>query len=340
MSRKVDPAEPWTYDLFTLLRWAERERPGHPRIGEAGRRTRDLADLAQDPFLAFPASNVVRAGTDEAGRLSLAVQFLGLMGPMGPMPLSLTEEAYQWQIHDDEAFARFLDIFNNRFIQLFFRAWADARPIAHHDRPDEDRFMRYVGAVVGLGLPAPAPPGAVADIAKTAYAGLLSARVKSASRLRSFLAGLFDVDVEVEEFVPTALALAPEDQSRLGMANSALGVDLMAGSSVLTFDEKIRIRVTVPSLTEYASFLPSGPNAVRLADAIDFYLGDELDWDIELALPTAAAPAATLGVAGQLGWTGWLTPQHEGQTRSTLADARFRPPGPSHSERQNFQAGV
>ncbi|WMS44088.1 type VI secretion system baseplate subunit TssG [Acuticoccus sp. MNP-M23] len=330
MTRTVDPAEPFRYDLFTLLRRAERERPDHPRIGEAGRRNRDLADLAQDPFFAFPASNVVRAGVDEAGRLSLAVQFLGLMGPMGALPLSVTEEAYQWQIHDDEAFARFLDIFNNRFIQLFYRAWADARPIAQHDRPDDDRFMRYVGAVVGLGLPAPQPPGAVADIAKTAYAGLLSARVKSASRLRSFLAGLFAVDVEVEEFVPTALALAPEDQSRLGMANSALGVDLMAGRTVLTFDEKIRIRVTVGSLGDYASFLPTGPNAVRLADAIDFYLGDELDWDIELALPTHLAPSATLGVAGQLGWTGWLNPQHQGQDKTVLADARFRPPGPTH----------
>ena len=329
MSRPIDSAEPWRYDLFTLLRWLERERPQVPRVGTATRRSGDLASLEQDPFLAFPASNVARAEMGPDGRLDLSVRFLGLLGPHGALPLSMTEEAHFWQLADDDAFPRFLDIFNNRFIQLFYRAWADARPITHHDRPSEDRFLAYVGAVVGLGTDGAPASGAVPTLAKAGFAGLLSARVKSASRLRSFLAGLFDVEVDVVEFVPTSLALAPEEQSRLGMAASALGVDLMVGSSVLTFDEKVRLRVTVASLSDYETFLPSGPNASRLADAIGFYLGDELDWDIELALPTPAAPPARLGVAGRLGWTAWMTPQHPDQSADILADARFKPSRPT-----------
>jgi len=331
--RAVDANEPWRYDLFTLLRWIERERPDRPRIGTAVHRSGDIASLGQDPFLAFPASNVARASERQDGRLDVAVQFLGLLGPQGAMPLSVTEEAYHWAIAGDDAFARFLDIFNNRFLQLFFRAWADARPITHRDRPGEDRFLSYVGSVVGLGLVAGEAGDSVPTIAKAGYAGLLSARVKSASRLRSFLSGLFDVAVTVKEFVPTALSLAPEDQSRLGAQNSALGIDLMAGSSVLTFDEKVRISVTVDSLEDYESFLPAGPDAVRLADAIAFYLGEELDWDVELALPTAVAPPVRLGVAGRLGWTGWINPQHGGQTAAVLADARFRPAAPSGPQR-------
>ena len=329
MSRPIDSEEPWRYDLFTLLRWLERERPERPRVGASTRRSGDLASLEQDPFLAFPASNVSRVEMGPDGRLDLSVRFLGLLGPQGALPLSMTEEAHFWQLADDDAFPRFLDIFNNRFIQLFYRAWADARPITHHDRPDADRFLAYVGSVVGLGTEGAPVPGAVPTLAKAGFAGLLSARVKSASRLRSFLAGLFDVEVDVVEFVPTALALAPEEQSRLGMASSALGVDLMVGSSVLTFDEKVRLRVTVASLSDYETFLPSGPNASRLADAIGFYLGDELDWDIELALPTAAAPPARLGVAGRLGWTAWMNPQHPEQSAAVLADARFRPSRPT-----------
>ncbi|MEM0907219.1 MAG: type VI secretion system baseplate subunit TssG [Pseudomonadota bacterium] len=333
MTGGINTEEPWRYNLFVLLRAMEREAAGAPRIGTAQRRGDDLVHLMQDPFLAFPASNVGRI-EDKGDRLDIAVKFLGLLGPHGALPLSLTEEAHFWSLAEDDAFARFLDIFNNRFIQLFFRAWADARPITHHDRPQTDRFLSYVGAVVGLAVDDQMPPGAVPAIAKAGFAGLLSARVKSASRLRAFLAGLFDVEIEVEEFVPTALTLAEEDQSRLGAANSALGVDLMVGSQVLTFDEKIRIRITVSSLADYQSFLPSGPNAVRLADAVFFYLGDELDWDVELALPTALAPAATLGVAGQLGWTGWMTPQHPGQTATLLADARFKPPAPQAQQQQ------
>lgn len=329
MSGRLNTEEPWRYDLFTLLRWLERERPDAPRIGTASRREGELASLGQNPFLAFPASNVAGVNEREDGRIDLAVRFLGLLGPQGALPLALTEEAHFWHLAEDDAFPRFLDLFNNRFLQLFYRAWADARPIAHHDRPQDDRFMAYVGSLVGLGAGVPDAPDRVPTIAKTGFAGLLSARVKSASRLTSFLAGLFDVRVEVVEFVPTALALPADDQSQLGAANSRLGVDMVLGSAVLTFDEKVRIRVTVASLADYESFLPTGANAARLADAIAFYLGEELDWDVELALPTALAPAMTLGRSGRLGWTGWMTPQHPGETRPVLADARFRPPTPA-----------
>ncbi|MEM9220865.1 MAG: type VI secretion system baseplate subunit TssG [Pseudomonadota bacterium] len=334
MKRPLEPDEPWRYDLFSLLRWLERERADRPRISDSARRSGDLATLSQNPFMAFPASNVVGARENEAGRAEVTVQFLGLLGPMGALPMSLTEEAYFWQVAEDDAFPRFLDVFNNRFIQLFFRAWANARPITHHDRPNSDRFLDYVGSVVGLGIDAGEHTNGVSTLAKAGYAGILSARVKSASRLRSFLAGLFDVDVAVQEFVPVELPLAAEDQSQLGSKNSGLGVDLMVGSAVLAFDEKVRIRVTVASLEEYQSFLPAGPNSTRLADAIEFYLGEELDWDIELALPTEVAPAAALGSAGQLGWTGWMNPQYEGQTKTVLTDARFRPPTPHQLRRQ------
>ncbi|MEM7694016.1 MAG: type VI secretion system baseplate subunit TssG [Pseudomonadota bacterium] len=329
MTDGLDRENPFRHDMLALLRAAERERDDVPRIGRTRRRARDVAVLGQDPYLAFPASNVVAADVDDGGRLALTVQFLGLMGPQGAMPLALTEEALHASLRDDPAFARFLDIFNNRFLQLFFRAWADARPIAQRDRPAEDRFVRYVGAVVGLGLDRDDPDGAVPTLAKAAYAGLLSARVKCASRLRAFLSGLFEVEVEVEEFVPTSLMLDEADQTRLGAANSALGRDMMVGRKVLTFEEKVRIRITVATLSEYETFLPDGPNADRLADAIAFYLGDELDWDVELSLPTHLAPAATLGVAGRLGYTGWMNPQHDFQNKAYLADARFRPNTPA-----------
>lgn len=331
MSGPFDGDTPYAYNMFTLLRRAEREAPSRERIGSAVRRAGDVATLSQDPYLEFPASNVTGVGLDDKGRLDLAVRFLGLLGPQGALPLHMTEDSRRWLMDEDPAFARFLDIFNNRFIQLFYRAWADSRPAAHRDRPDDDRFLGYVGALVGLADAPTEPDSGVSTLAKAAYAGLLAPRVKSASRLRSFLAGLFDVDVAVLEFVPVALPLAPEDQSALGTQNSGLGTDLVIGSSVLSFDEKVRIRVTVGSLEEYVSFLPSGPNSVRLADAIAFYLGDELDWDIELALPAKDAPPAALGESGRLGWTGWMNPQHKEQTQDFLADARFRPPPPGRA---------
>ena len=115
--------------------------------------------------------------------------------------MSATEEAYGWLLAQDDAFPRFLDIINHRFLQLFFRAWADARPIAQHDRPNEDRFETYVGAPAGLGSPIFRDLDSVADRAKLSFAGLLGAQAKSASRLRGLIRGHFDVEAEVSEFV-------------------------------------------------------------------------------------------------------------------------------------------
>ena len=90
----------------------------------------------------FPASNLSKFERDADGRFQILVKFLGLLGPQGALPLATTEEAYSWNLMRDDAFPRFLDLLNHRFLQLFFRAWADARPIAQHDRPEADRFHR------------------------------------------------------------------------------------------------------------------------------------------------------------------------------------------------------
>jgi len=81
------------------------------------------------------------------------------------------------------------------------RAWADARPITQHDRPDEDRFRAYIGAMIGIGTPAFRDADSISDFAKLPYAGLLAARVKSVSRLRAFLTSYLETRVEIEEFV-------------------------------------------------------------------------------------------------------------------------------------------
>ena len=148
--------------------------------------------------------------------MRLKARFLGMFGPQGALPLTTTEEAYNWLLERDDAFPRFVDIVQRRFLALFFRAWADARPITQHDRPDEDRFRAYIGAMIGIGTPAFRDADSISDFAKLPYAGLLAARVKSVSRLRAFLTSYLETRVEIEEFVGSWLELDPTERTRLG----------------------------------------------------------------------------------------------------------------------------
>ena len=213
-------AEPWRFDWLALMRRLEREHPDKPRIGDSSARAQDFLSLSQNPYMEFPDSTIESVGRDSQGRLRVVSRFLGLFGPQGALPLTTTDESYQWLRANDDAFPRFVDIVQSRFLQLFFRAWADARPIAQNDRPDKDRFRDYVGSVIGLGAAWFKDRDSVHDFVKLEYAGLLAPRVKSASRLRFFLMGLVGSRVEIEEFVGAWLTLDESERSRLGQTGS------------------------------------------------------------------------------------------------------------------------
>ena len=209
-------AEPWRFDLFSVLRRFEREHPQKPRIGDAATLAEEYLVVSQNPYMEFPASTLEGAGLDGAGRMRLIARFLGMFGPQGALPLTTTEESYLWLLERDDAFPRFVDIFQRRFLSLFFRAWADPRPIAQNDRPDADRFRTYIGSMIGVGTPPYRDADTISDFAKMEFAGLLAPKAKSASRLRNLIAGLFGVRVEIDEFVGSWLSFDKQECTRLG----------------------------------------------------------------------------------------------------------------------------
>jgi type VI secretion system protein ImpH len=325
--------EPWRFDFFAVLRHLERVHRDCPRIGDSSSRRDEFVLLGQDPFMDFPASNVARAERPEGRSIRLFVKFLGLLGPQGALPFAITEEAYHYALAGDDAFPRFLDIFNHRFIQLFFRAWADSRPIAQHDRPDLDRFVAYIGSAIGVGSPPYQGLDSIPDAAKLCYAGLLGAQAKSASRLEACIRGLFNVEVDIDEFVGTRLVMDVADRSTIGSRNIALGEDAMLGGAIFSVQDKFRVRVYCKTLEQYMRFLPTGDLCEPLADLVFFYDGEQLDWDVELAIHAGAVAPVKIGRSGQLGWTTWMAPSWTSKDQYRR-DARFHPVERMRSKRE------
>lgn len=316
-------AEPWRFDMFATLRRLERQHPERPRIGDNATLAEEFVRVSQNPYLDFPASNLEAAEREPSGRIRLTARFLGMFGPQGALPLATTEEAHAWLLERDDAFARFADVFQRRFLALFFRAWADARPIAQNDRPAEDRFVTYIGAMIGIGTPAFRQRDTLSDFAKMEYAGLLAPRVKSASRLRSFLSGLLSTRVEIEEFVGSWLELATDERSFLGSARSILGLDAVAGANIFSASDRFRVRVFARDLDHYRRLTPDGDLARRVADAVFLYVGREFDWDVELAIPAGKIAPVRLGAGARLGWTSWMAPNWSNTDETIRKDARF-----------------
>jgi type VI secretion system protein ImpH len=316
-------AEPWRFDLFNVLRRYEREHPQKPRVGDSATVGDEFVILSQNPYMEFPASTLEGAIEEPSGRMRLIAWFLGMFGPQGALPLTTTEESYIWLLERDDAFPRFVDIFQRRFLALFYRAWADPRPIAQNDRPKEDRFWAYIGSMIGVGSPPYRNVDTISDFAKMEFAGLLAPKAKSASRLRNLIAGLFGVKVEIDEFVGAWLSFEKQECTQLGSSQSLLGSDTILGASLFSVSDKFRIRVFVKDIAQYERFLPGPDLAQQIGDAVFLYLGEEFDWDMELAIPAGEITPVRLGLGAKLGWTSWMAPNWSRTDQTIRTDARF-----------------
>ncbi|MDE2372017.1 MAG: type VI secretion system baseplate subunit TssG [Burkholderiales bacterium] len=320
-------AEPWGHDFFMLLRRIDALRPEAPRTGHTLRPGQEPLRLAQPPELDFAPAPLQALELRDELPPRLMVRFFGLLGPQGPLPLHLTEYARERQHqHKDPTFAHFLDLFHHRLLSLFHRAWAQAQPVVHLDRPRDDRYLHWLDALAGI------TPGAstLAAYRQAFHAGTLAGRSRHPEAICKVLRHEFGVPVAVQPHVGTWLAIDPRDRSRLGHAanrpernapTATAGRAANAGSRI--WDRQYRFRVRLGPLTrsQYDDFLPGGRSWTALVEWLRLLAGDEMRWELELGMQEAQRPAPRLGTGLRLGVASWL-PRRGGREGRSL---RLRP---------------
>jgi type VI secretion system protein ImpH len=314
-------AKPREHDFFAVLRHVEALRPEWPRLGLALRPSQEALRLGEEPELDFAPAGLA-SFTQAAAAPRLGVRFFGLLGPQGPMPLHFTEYVRErLRYRGDATLARFLDLFHHRLLLLFYRAWAQAQPTVHHDRPDDDRFAAWLGAACGESEAAQAMR-ALPKSARLFQAGLLGARSRHAEGLAKLLANHFGVPVEVESHVANWLQLASEDRTRLGTRSAQVGATAGCGSKLRDRQYKFRIAVGPLTLAQYHAFLPGGTAWPALCEWVRHYAGLDLRWDVQLTLAGAHVPEPRAGRGLRLGVTTWIGRSARARDRG---DLRLRP---------------
>ena len=309
-------ANPLGFEFFEAMRRVECAWASFPRLGTAARPADEPVRLGQAPALHFPPSMLADIESLASGRLKIRGYFLGLFGPHGPLPLHLTEYAHDRATNSrDRTFAAFADIFHHRILELFYRAWADARPIVQFDRPSEDRFSRYVGALIGIADPSLRGRDAWPDRARLFFAGLLAAGTRTRSALESLLQEYLQLGVRVEECVGQWLPVAASDRTCLGAESDSavLGRTSVLGERVWNAQHRIRLVIGPVSLGQLMQFLPGGATLERLRTVMLTYLGYEYAWDVQFLTQRDRLPGVRLGQFGHLGWTTWVDPTRSGQ---------------------------
>jgi type VI secretion system protein ImpH len=300
-----------------------RDRPERPRFGTAVRPSEEPIRLGQDPEMVFAPSPIGELQPGRDGRPPrLSVNFFGLLGPNGPMPLHITEYARdRLRNADDPTMARFFDVFHHRMLMVFYRVWASARPAVSHDSPATDRFQLYVGALAGLGLASLRGRDEFPDMAKLYYAGRLSAQTHNAEGLEAMIGDFFSLPARIQPFVGDWLELPVENRWRLtGRAGGMqLGLSTTLGAHTWARQQKFRVVLGPLERGQFRSLLPGGASLPKLTALVRNYVGDELRWDLRLIVKQRAEEPWILGKA-RLAWTTWLGQTAEGGLEDLVLD--------------------
>jgi type VI secretion system protein ImpH len=322
-------AQPREHDFFAVLRRVESLRPDLPRFGRALRPAHEALRLGQEPELDFAPAALASFEPGAPAAPRLGVRFFGLLGPQGPMPLHLTEHVRErLRYRGDATAARFLDIFHHRLLALFYRAWAQAQPTVHLDRPEEDRFAAWLGASCGLVGEAH-DARALPESARLFQAGLLGVRSRHPEGLAKLLSNHFRVPVRIEPHIAHWLMLAEEDWTRFGFARNRpergrtragqLGVSAASGCKLRDRQYKFRVALGPLTLAQYQDFLPGGRAWRALCEWVQHYAGLDLRWDVQLTLARDHVPPPQLGAGLRLGVATWIgrvrTPHDRGDLR-------------------------
>ena len=333
-------AAPWAHDLWLTLRRIQALRADAPRLGEALRPRDEAVRLGQDAELDFAAANLHSAQLDRAVP-RIGQRSFGLFGPMGPLPLHLTEYVRDRERqHGDAAAARFADLFHHRAVLLTFRAWAQSRPEVHRDRPWDDDFARWVSSLIGQGGRAFAQRSAVADDAKRLHAAWLMRGPRNAEGLAKILRQYFGWPVRVEACVGHWLPLSDEDRtqlqpSTLPVRNTALGTRAVLGRRVWDRQSHARLHIGPVSLQDFQRLLPGQPARLALRDWVREYLGLGVAVDVRLTLRPEDVPPSCLRARGRsaapaggarLGLDTWLG-GHQPSGRPAVLRLRLTGPG-------------
>jgi type VI secretion system protein ImpH len=305
---------PWQYDYFAVMRRLEASAYPMPRWGQAVLPSAEPVRVGQEPSLAFaPAtfSRIEKATAHSPPRLRQ--QFIGYIGPNGPLPVHLSDFIQERALNrNDPTWLAFLDGFTHRFALHFYRAWAQGRPAVALDRPEQDNFRRYVGALIGIGTPARQNRDAIHDDARLHFSGWLIRQVRNKDSVEAVLTGYFGIPVKLEQWVGHWLPIAANDVTRVGQGgiSRALGQGAVMGTRVWDRQHRVRVHLGPLTIEQYKQFLPDGSARKVLVRWMKQLLGDEYYWDALLVLREKEVPATRLGAASKLGWTSWVGNRH------------------------------
>jgi type VI secretion system protein ImpH len=305
-------AEPYSFEFVQAVRLLQMFYPNRNPVGVFSAPDSEVVRFSVRPALTFPPSELFELEERRDKSPVLRVNFMGLIGPLGVLPLYYTELVAERLRERDRVLRDFLDIFQHRMVSLFYRAWQKYRFMVAYEQGRGDAFSQFLLDMIGLGTPGLQKRQISPDLSFAYYAGLFAQQPRSAEALRLILNDYFKVPVAIEQFLGAWYQLDDSSQCNLDdgeAVSQQLGLGAVVGDEIWDPQSRVRIVFGPLPLRRYLDFLPSGTGFKPLQGMVRLFAGEEYDFELQLVLRREDTPPLELGAAGdtapQLGWVSW-----------------------------------
>ena len=249
----------------------------------------------------------------------MTVTFLGLSGPASVLPQHYGVTLWRQLRSRNTALRDFFDLFNDRLVGLFYRAWTKYRlPISveRNAGDSQDGATRALRALIGFGTDSLSGRTEIAEHSLLHYSGLLSHFPRNAAGLAALLSDYFRLPIRVQAFDGKWVSLPGREKTCLASGDRASGcfsrlsVDAVIGDSYWDVQSSFTIEIGPIDYPAFSMFMPNGSELRRLADLTRLYVNPDLGFRVELCLMRNEVPRIELGstavIEPLLGWNTWL----------------------------------
>jgi type VI secretion system protein ImpH len=312
-----------SFDFFQAVRLLRFLHPEQEGVGEFAVPSEEAVRFSTNPSLAFPPGEIQSLSWGPDGQPRLEVNFLGLVGNQGVLPLHYSRLVTATDPAEPNPLRAFLDIFQHRLISLFYRAMEKGRFYASYERGEEDSVSARLLELLGLRSKSLRGLMDLPDDDLLFYGGLLGLHQRNATSLERIVQDYLQVPAQVEQFIGGWYTLTEESQVRLDEDpdefSPRLGEQTVVGDEFWDPQARVRIKIGPLSRDRYEDFLPKGKGHKALKALSTFFSDGLFDFEVRLILAKEDVPPVVLGGedrdATPLGWCTWI------QTRPFDRDA-------------------
>jgi type VI secretion system protein ImpH len=215
--------------------------------------------------LSFASSQIARL-VSEAGQSAAEIRitpaFMGFLGANGTLPHHYTEQFAAYLAATKDAAPRaFLDMFSNRTLAQFYKAWCKHR-VEYAGDDGADGFLPLLLSLAGFQRDAGKTVDGTIDVETIAhYAGVTLQRPVPPDVLSRVLSDYLAVPLAIDESIGCWIDLLEHEQCALGGLHATLGNDTLLGDRSWRPDLRARIRIGPLNRNDFDRLLPGSEGA-------------------------------------------------------------------------------